>query len=256
MQQIWNTWTWTKVGAQNRPATCPQGSWWVGHNQKKTWIARTLASGRRHSKLVWRFSGPCSAKILARKFSSAFDFSQTHWEKKRKNEKIRAKFGVYNSQVSCPEEAPGGASFAGSRLLAHFLRQDNASSQQKGQEAGCWRRSSARSLFSPLQGRGSSARSLFRAAYLRGKKVLGPSSRQLAWRVSAAGLQRRIGYNYINFHARPRFFVSGPPWAKLRSAPCAPAERASWSATVLPEGMVPKSRPRIDLGKKNGGAWT
>ena len=102
--------------------------------------------------------------------------------------------------------------------------------------------------------RGSSARSLFRAAYLRGKKVLGPSSRQLAWRVSAAGLQRRIGYNYINFHARPRFFVSGPPWAKLRSAPCAPAERASWSATVLPEGTVPKSRPRIDLGKKNGGA--
>ena len=82
--------------------------------------------------------------------------------------------------------------------------------------------------------------------------MLGPSSRQLAWRVSAAGLQRRIGYN-MHFHARPRFFVSESPWAKLRSAPCAPAERASWSATVLPEGMVPKIRPRIDLGKKTVG---
>ena len=27
------------------------------------------------------------------------------------------------------------------------------------------------------------------------------------------------------------------------------SERASWSATVLPEGMVPKSRPHIDLAK-------
>jgi len=41
---------------------------------------------------------------------------------------------------------------------------------------------------------------------------------------------------------------------QIAECPMRTSERASWSATVLPEGMVPKSRPRIDLGKKNGGA--
>ena len=86
----------------------------VGWSQPKEDLDRQNFGVRASSsKLVWRFSGSFSAKILARKFSSAFDFFQTNWEKeKRKNKKIRATFGVYNSQVSCPEEAPGGASSA------------------------------------------------------------------------------------------------------------------------------------------------
>ena len=85
----------------------------VGWSQPKEDLDRQNFGVRASSsKLVWRFSGPFSAKILARKFSSAFDFFQTNWGKKRKNKKIRAKFGVYNSQVSCPEEAPAGASSA------------------------------------------------------------------------------------------------------------------------------------------------
>ena len=42
-------------------------------------------------------------------------------EKERANKKIQAKFGIYNSQASCPEEALGEASFAEKkRLLAEL----------------------------------------------------------------------------------------------------------------------------------------
>ena len=89
MQQIWNTWTWTKVGAQNRPATCPQGSWWVGHNQKKTWIARTLASGRRHTSWFEDFRDPVLPRFWLGSFLRLLIFPK-HIGKK--NEKTR-KFG-------------------------------------------------------------------------------------------------------------------------------------------------------------------
>ena len=103
---------WTKVGAQNRPATCPQGSWWVGHNQKKTWIARTLASGRRQASWFEDFLDPFLPRFWLGSFLRLLIFSKQIGKKKRKNKKIRATFCVYNSQVSCPEEAPGGASSA------------------------------------------------------------------------------------------------------------------------------------------------
>lgn len=83
---------WTKVGAQNRPATCPQGSWWVGHNQKKTWIARTLASGRRQASWFEDFLDPFLPRFWLGSFLRLLIFSKQIGRKK--NEKTR-KFGQH-----------------------------------------------------------------------------------------------------------------------------------------------------------------
>ena len=70
---------------------------------------------------------------------------------------------------------------------------------------------------------------------------------QLAWRVSAARLQRRIGYNDINFHARPRFFCE---WAATGQIVECPMRSCRTRKLAAGHGFgVPSTSPQCS-------AWT
>ena len=79
-----------------------------------------------------------------------------------------------------------------------------------------------------------------------------PSSRRTSLCSRTTTLDWRIGY--ISTFSTPGlgFLASGPPCAKLRNAKCAAAEGASWSATALPEDMVPIGLRAVALAKKLG----
>ena len=96
-----------------------------------------------------------------------------------------------------------------------------------------------------------SARQDFLARMPRWKKSVSmPSSRRTSLCSRTTTLDWRIGY--ISTLSTPGlgFLARGPPCAKLRNAKCADAEGASWSATALPEGMVPIGLRAVALAKK------
>jgi hypothetical protein len=64
-------------------------AWWVGHNQKKTWIARTLASGRRQASWFEDFLDPFLPRFWLGSFLRLLICSK---QIGKKNEKTR-KFG-------------------------------------------------------------------------------------------------------------------------------------------------------------------